>query len=67
VQEVIASGFLAFYHTSSDKNPADILSKHWAFLKVWPLLKPLLFWRIDTDKIPSTGGSSQAKIQEEGE
>ena len=42
-------------------NPADILSKHWEFATVWPLLKPILFWRGETatqlkgsDRIPST-------------
>ena len=42
-------------------NPADILSKHWEFATVWPMLKPILFWRCKTatqlkgnDRIPST-------------
>ena len=42
-------------------NPADILSKHWEFATVWPMLKPILFWRGETatqlkgsDRIPST-------------
>ena len=41
--------------------PADILSKHWEFATVWPMLKPILFWRGETatqlkgsDRIPST-------------
>ena len=29
-------------------NPADILSKHWEFATVWPMLKPILFWRGET-------------------
>ena len=29
-------------------NPADILSKHWEFPQIWPLLKPLLFWTGET-------------------
>jgi hypothetical protein len=67
VREAIAAGFLAFYHVNGDKNPADILSKHWAFLKVWPLLKPLLFWRGETSELSGTIGSSQAQIQDKGE
>ena len=41
-------------------NPADILSKHWEFATVWPMLKPILVWRGETatqlkgsDRIPS--------------
>ena len=40
---------------------ADILSKHWEFATVWPILKLILFWRGETatqlkgsDRIPST-------------
>ena len=29
-------------------NPADILSKAWAYAKVWPLLQAVLFWKGDT-------------------
>jgi hypothetical protein len=54
VREAIAAGFLKFYHIRGESNPADILSKHWGFLDVWPLLKPLLFWKGDTGICPST-------------
>ena len=48
VREAIASGMMGFYHIPGKNNPADILSKHWGFATVWPLLKPLLFWKGET-------------------
>jgi len=68
VREAMAcKDLLGFYHIPSDKNPADILSKHWGYQQVWPQLKALLFWQGDTKAIncltiakhgarPSTGG-----------
>ena len=35
-------GIVGFYHIPGTQNPADILSKHWGFQQVWPMLKPLL-------------------------
>jgi hypothetical protein len=52
VREAIASGFLQFHHIPGESNPADIVSKHWAYAKVWQLLRPLLFWA-RTDKAKS--------------
>ena len=47
-------------------NPADILSKHWEFATVWPMLKPVLFSRGKTatqrkgsDRIPSTNPGAE--------
>ena len=47
--------------TDGKSNPVDIISKHWEFATVWPMLKPILFWRGETatqlkgsDRIPST-------------
>ena len=51
VREAIASGFVGFYHIKGSTNPADILSKHWAYSDVWKLLRPLLFWQGDTSNI----------------
>ena len=67
VREAIAAGFLAFYHIDGDKNPADILSKHWAFVKVWPMLKSLLFWRGETIEIPGVVATSKKEAQDKGE
>ena len=53
VREAVAcQGLLSFYHIEGTKNPADILSKHWAFQQIWPHLKALLFHSGDTKDIP---------------
>ena len=61
VREVIPAIFISFHWKDGKSNPADILSKHWEFATVWPMLKPILFWRGETatqlkgsDRIPST-------------
>ena len=61
VREEIAAKFISFHWKDGKSNPADILSKHWEFATVWPMLKPILFWRGETatqlkgsDRIPST-------------
>ena len=61
VKEAIAAKFISFHWKDGKSNPADILSKHWEFTTVWPMLKPILFWRDETatqlkgsDRIPST-------------
>ena len=51
VREAIASGMIKFAHIPGDQNPADVLSKHWAYSSVWPMLKPLLFYEGDTANI----------------
>ena len=48
VREAIASGLLRFFHIPGAKNPADILSKAWAYNQIWPMLKAILFWEGDT-------------------
>lgn len=48
VREAIASGMIAFYHVTGIRNPADILSKHWAYADVWKTMQPLMFWKGDT-------------------
>jgi len=56
VREAIAARIIAFYHIAGEINPADILSKHWGYRQVWPLLKAVMFWQGDTidlvDEIP---------------
>ena len=61
VREVIPAKFISFHWKDGKSNSADILSKHWEFATVWPMLKPILFWRGETatqlkgsDRIPST-------------
>jgi len=61
VRECIAAGIVSYHFIDGDKNPADILSKHWGYQQVWPLLQPLLFWEGDTitlwQKIKAIGTS----------
>ena len=51
VREAIASGMVKFIHIPGDLNPADILSKHWGYSNIWPMMKPLLFYEGDTANI----------------
>ena len=60
-KEAIAPKYISFHWKVSKSNPADIFSKHWESATVWPMLKPILFWRGETatqlkrsDRIPST-------------
>jgi hypothetical protein len=48
VREAIAMGIIGYYHVRSETNPSDILSKHWGYQQVWPLLRCILFWQGDT-------------------
>ena len=60
VREAIAAGYLQFNWKDGKSNPADILSKHWEFANIWPLLKHLLFWKGDTDELNAkTKGSDR--------
>ena len=61
VREAIAAKYISVHWKDGKSNPADILSKHWEFATVWPMLKPILFWMGETaiqlkgsDRIPST-------------
>jgi hypothetical protein len=47
VREMIAAKILGYYWIDGKLNPADIVSKHWAYPQVWHLLKPLLFYSGD--------------------
>ena len=66
VREAIAAKYISFHWKDGKSNPADILSKHWEFATVWPMLKPILFWRGKTatqlkgsDRIPSTNPGAE--------
>ena len=48
VREAIATGKYEYLHIPGVINPADILSKHWAYRNVWIMLKTILFWHGDT-------------------
>jgi hypothetical protein len=59
VREAIASGELRFAHINGEFNPSDVLSKHWGYQVVWPLLRPILFWKGDTmDIVKETKGKT---------
>ena len=45
VREAMATGMINFVHIPGPSNPADILSKHWGYHAVWPMLRSLLFAR----------------------
>jgi hypothetical protein len=51
VREAIASKYIRYTHIAGCKNPADVLSKHWAYSNIWPMLQCLLFWQGDTAQI----------------
>ena len=42
-------------HMSSADNPADILSKHWAYQAIYPILKPILFFSGNTAELIPEG------------
>jgi hypothetical protein len=39
VREMIAAKILGYYWIYGKLNPADIVSKHWAYLQIWYLLR----------------------------
>jgi len=49
VREAIAAGIIAFYYKKGKDNPADILSKHWAYNDIKHLLQPILYWMGNTE------------------
>jgi len=64
VREAIASGIVAFYHIEGKKNPADILSKHWAYNDVKDVLIPLLYWKGDTSGYSTTDDGERNEDQD---
>jgi len=52
VREAIASGTYVFLHISGENNPADILSKHWAWISVWHMLRLIFYIEGDTINAP---------------
>jgi hypothetical protein len=37
-----------FYWIDGKRNPASIVSKHWAYPQVWHMIQPILFYSGDT-------------------
>ncbi len=54
----IAAGILRYHHIDGDKNPADILSKHWDNPSIWKILRPLMFYYKE-DQQPQSKSSHQ--------
>ena len=50
-REAIASDAIEFHYIPSKCNPADIVSKHWRYSAIWPMLQAILFWRGDTAEL----------------
>jgi hypothetical protein len=48
VQEAVASKYVTIFHLPGKYNPANILSKQWAYALVWQTMNALLFARGDT-------------------
>ena len=44
-REAVASQAIDYQFVPGSINPSDILSKHWGYQQVWPLLQPILFWQ----------------------
>jgi len=51
VREAMASKAYVYAFINGKYNPADILSKHWAYCDIWPTVKPILFHEGDTINI----------------
>jgi len=52
VREAIASKIIYFSHIEGKDNPADIMTKFLPHAIFWPFVRPLLFWRGETDDGP---------------
>ena len=53
-------------YTRDEDNPTNTLSKHWKYTSIWPLLKPLRFWKGDTDELNAkTKGGDRIQAKKE--
>ena len=60
VRQALAASYLQFNWKDGKSNPAENLNKHWEFLSIWPLLKPLLLWKGDIHELTAkTKGSDR--------
>ena len=55
---------VSFHHIPGERNPSDVLSKHWSHAQIWPTLQPVMFWEGDTgdllkDEASQEGGASE--------
>jgi hypothetical protein len=49
VREAVAQGIIRFIHIEGRENPADVLTKFLPHTVFWPFVRPLLFWRGETN------------------
>ena len=57
-----------FFHIPGHLNPADLMSKHWAYNAVWKqLLRPLLFYAGNTGKLLDEPTGTLVQGQDEKE
>ena len=64
-REAIAAGILRYHHIDGNKNPADILSKHWDNPSIWETLQPLMF-RFKEDRKPEGTHQDDDKSSNDG-
>jgi hypothetical protein len=67
VREAIAAGMVNFYWIDGKVNPADIVSKHWAYPQVWHMLQPILFYSGDTRNLFKDDFRGKGKSDKEDE
>jgi len=53
VREAVAQGTIRFVHIEGRENPADVLTKFLPHTVFWPFIRPLLFWRGETNDEPT--------------
>ncbi len=61
VREAVAAKIIKFFHIVGTTNPADVLSKHCGFSDMWPIVRPLLFWKGETTEAPDIGFKKEKK------
>jgi len=44
LKSAMASGAFKYVWADGKDNASDILTEHWGYQQVWPLLRPILFW-----------------------
>jgi hypothetical protein len=66
VREAIAAKIVGFFHIPGCLNPADVLTKHWAYSQVWKHLRPILFWQGDTADIDDVADETPSVELTEG-
>ena len=48
LKSALATGAFKYVWVDGKDNVSDILTKHWGYQQVWPLLRPVLFWEGNT-------------------